>query len=141
MSLPEYSICSVSEGGAIKHGVKWRGKFDPIAVCDDHRDARRICDALNATFSTGPDLSVVPPEFITYSNKPNASTRNPGWAWIRTEQQLPDDDIEVLVCTKSEKIYRAVHNDGKWYVADQAIGQRLSASCITHWCHPVYPNQ
>lgn len=37
-----------SDTGGIEYTVQWKGKFDPIAVCDDYRDARRIVDALNA---------------------------------------------------------------------------------------------
>lgn len=114
--LPDYTTIMVDEGGGIRHGVKWRGKFDPIAVCDDARDAQKICNLLN-----GWPASVE------------------SWDWVDASASLPDDDIEVLVLTRSERIVPAVHCDGHWYPAHKPAGQRLASASITHWIHPMYP--
>lgn len=110
---PEYSTCMCAGDPDGLHGIRWRGRVDPIAVCQDLRDANRICGVLNGEGS---------------------------WNWIPVDQQLPDDDVEVLVLMQSERIVPAVHEGGHWYPAHKPVGQRLAASAITHWIHPQYPN-
>lgn len=38
---------SAKAGGGLEYHINWKGRIAPIAVCADHRDAQRICDALN----------------------------------------------------------------------------------------------
>ena len=121
MSLQEYTTTMHSEDGVIRHGVNWRGKFDPIAICDDSRDAQRIAEALN-------NVDVA-----------SSSVEHP-WNWTDPSKQMPDDDMEVLALTKSERIIPVIHSDGKWRPAYGPIGQCIATASITHWVHPEYPN-
>lgn len=118
MSTPDYSVKSISEDGEIKHSIHWRAKMDPEFTFDSYSDAQAFCDALNAK---GP---------VHISSKQ--------WNWIDVTKELPDDDIEVLVLTRSQRLIPAIHDNGHWYPAYGPTGQRL-ASAVTHWIHPIYP--
>lgn len=97
------------------HKIVWKGNLGkPIATCSDHRDAQRICDALN--------------------NVPPASS---GLEWHRVEDQMPDDDMLVLVYVPPlDEMIMAAHVGGNWY-SDDSI---LIKSGITHWCDPTPPS-
>lgn len=45
--------------------------------------------------------------------------------WIPVTEQLPDDDVQVLACTKKGKPFPAHCEDGKWRVSHSVT--------ITHW--------
>lgn len=117
MSLPEYSICSVIDDGAIKYGVKWRGKFDPIAVCDDHRDAVKICDALN--------------------NPSRNCCGAVAVAWIPVVESMPDDDLCVLIHYGST-VTSATHGEGGWMTGD---GDWVDTDQVTHWAELILPDE
>ena len=53
--------------------------------------------------------------------------------WISVEERLPDDDVQVLACTKHGKAFSAHCENGRW---------RVSGSVkITHWMPlPEPPN-
>jgi hypothetical protein len=111
--LPEYKTACRTISGEIKQIILWKGKFDEIAVVHEHRDAVKICDALNGVGET--------------------------WNWIPCAERLPDDDIEVLVLTRQQHLHVAVHDDGRWHPRDLGPGVRLSQNTITHWIDPIYP--
>lgn len=119
MSTPDYTVKSISVEGEIKHSIHWRAKMEPEFTFDTHPEAQDFCDQLNAD---GP---------VHISSK--------AWNWIDATKQIPDDDIEVLVLTRSERLIPAVHRSGHWYPAYGPTGQRLSSAAITHWIHPIYP--
>ena len=55
--------------------------------------------------------------------------------WISVEDQMPDDDIEVLVYSKEFDRFNLAHHDDSDWISD--AGDLLIA--ISHWMEPVPP--
>ena len=54
-----------------------------------------------------------------------ATDTNVGSEWISVEDRLPEDDVQVLACTKHGKAFSAHCKKGKWRVSHSIK--------ITHW--------
>ena len=57
--------------------------------------------------------------------------------WIPTKQQLPDDEITVMlfVPEHDEPVWLGYHEDYAWYLTD---GTPLAQNAVTHWAN--FPN-
>jgi hypothetical protein len=122
MNDQPYHVAMSFEGeGARFYEVRWRGKIDPVATCTENRDAVRICDALN--------------------NSPRVSCGPAINAWTPVAQELPGEDIQVLVLTIHGHLHVAYLQEGRWKIRDLPPGTQLSKSAITHWCLPCYPDK
>lgn len=57
--------------------------------------------------------------------------------WIKCSDQLPDDEILVLVATQDGKVFQAFHEYGEWW----EYGVEATALAVTHWAHlPPHPD-
>ena len=103
--------------------VIWKGALSkPIASCDDARDARRICEALNVQNN--------------FTTEETESTKAAVLKWIRVEDRLPDADLLVLAyLEESGQMVMAAFGEDDWYADDSILIKRG----ITHWCDPVPP--
>lgn len=56
--------------------------------------------------------------------------------WIAVEEQLPDDDLVVLVALEDGEVWTGYHEDDAWrYVSADLVGPQ-----VTHWMDfPVPP--
>ena len=119
MSRPDYSVMTINDGGQHKSAVRWRGKMDPVAVCDESRDAQRIVDALNREQAQG--------------SRHKAQV----WNWIRVEEKTPGNRWIILVFTEDEEIERAIFIDGFFY----QLGQEFTEieGTVSHWIDPQLP--
>lgn len=74
--------------------------------------------------------------FKGYEVRKNQPTAQSGNSWIPVNDHLPEDDQEVLVCTKSKN---GTRNVDKGYILDGRWVHRGTAE-VTHWMPiPVFP--
>lgn len=71
---------------------------------------------------------------------PPGSTASGGSAavnWIDANQEMPDDEMLVLVATELKEVWPAFHEGGEWRDPDAS---KLDVG-VTHWCQmPEPPN-
>lgn len=114
----QYSVGLSVEGTLKAYTVRKGREIDPLATCRDRDAANNICDALNA-FSN-PSMPSVGP-------------------WTAVAAEMPEDGMEVLVCTKCGHVHVAVVEGGKWYPRDLNLGVVFSQRHITHWALILVP--
>lgn len=49
--------------------------------------------------------------------------------WIDVRDHMPDDEITVLVCTETDDVWMAWHEDGVW----REVGDASIILLVTHW--------
>lgn len=76
--------------------------------------------------------TVTPGQVIEHIRKESVRIE---YAWISVDEELPDDDITVMVTTKGcdQPVWLAFHDADSWYSVEGVIIQ------VTHWTHLPEP--
>lgn len=58
--------------------------------------------------------------------------------WVNADEDLPDDEITVLLALEDGEVWTGYHDGGRWYYAS---GDLISTSKVLHWANfPTPPS-
>jgi hypothetical protein len=61
--------------------------------------------------------------------------------WIPTAQELPDEDICVLIALSDGEVWTGFLDGGAWRFSSADLVDQGEGTTVTHWTHiPVHPN-